>query len=50
MKQKRIQRKKDKILQIRNQNTFSHGKKFNVTIPVPFAFDVRDKGKKVSIR
>ena len=50
MRQKRIQRKKDKILQIRNQNTFSHDKKFNVTIPVPFAFDLPDKSKKVSIR
>lgn len=50
MRQKRIQRKKDKILQIRNQNQFSHDKKFNVTIPTPFAFDTRDKSKKVSIR
>lgn len=48
MRQKRIQRKKDKILQIRSLNQFSHDKKFNITIPTPFAFETRDK--KVSIR
>lgn len=29
---------------------YKHSKKFNVTIPVPFLFDIRDKSKKVSIR
>ena len=50
IRQKRIKRKKDKILQIRSQNTFSHDKRFNVTIPAPFGFDTRDKHKRVSIR
>ena len=31
-------------------NNFDSDKKFNVTIPIPFGFDSRDKKKKESIR
>lgn len=31
-------------------NNFDANKKFNVTIPIPFGFDSRDKKKKESIR
>ena len=31
-------------------NNFDTNKKFNVTIPVPYAFESRDKHKKMSIR
>jgi hypothetical protein len=37
-------------MQIRNQNTFTHDKKFNVTIPTAFGFENRNKNKKMSIR
>ena len=50
IRQKRIDRKKKKLQEIRNQNAFAHGKKFNETIPRAFGFDTRDKSKKVSIR
>ena len=45
-----MKRKQDKLKAIRMGNNFDASKKFNVTIPIPFGFDVRDKKKKESIR
>jgi hypothetical protein len=38
------------LAEIRKNNKFDYQKKFNVTIPVGFGFDKRDKEKKISIR
>lgn len=50
MREKRLKRKKQKLLDIHNNMKFNYNKKFNVTIPVPFGFDIRDKSKKLTIR
>ena len=50
VREKRLKRKIKKIEDIRKGLNYEHNKKFNVTIPVPFKFDERDKGKKMSIR
>ena len=50
VRERRIKRKKKKLEDIHNNMKFNHTKKFNLTIPVPFGFDIRDKSKKVTIR
>ena len=45
-----LQRKKKKLEDIHRNMKYNPKKKFNVTIPMPFLFDVRDKSKKVTIR
>ena len=43
-------RKHEKLAEIKKSLKYDYTKKFNVTIPVAFGFDKRDKEKKVSIR
>lgn len=50
IRQKQIKRKQDKLKEIRQANNFDTSKKFNVTIPQAFGFEVRDKKKKLTIR
>ena len=50
IRKKQIKRKQDKLKAIKMANNFDANKKFNVTIPLPFGFDARDKKKKESIR
>ena len=43
LKEKKTRRKKNKLLAIRQAENFKEGKKFEITIPIPYSFGMGTK-------